>query len=417
VKCTVPALLALVTVPLLAAPAGGAAAQAMFQAATGTVATASAVEVYAPARGRPWHTLRSDTAALRAVVQARLDSLRATGSFPGVSAAITFADGRSIAVVSGVADRESRAPLSRDSRFLAGSVGKLFFAALAMQLVQEERLDLNVPIAHYLGGEPWFDRLPNAHGTTVRMLLNHTSGLVRYEFDPRVTALYTAEPDKVWTPEERLSYLFDTPAAFAPGDRWDYSDTNYIVLAMILERVTGTTAYGEIERRFIAPLRLLNTVPSDRREIPGLVQGYAGPDNPFGGRDAVIENGRLIGNPQMEWAGGGYASAPSDLATWAIALFRGRFHDAGTLAAMLEPVPARGLGQNIGYGLGVIVRPTDLGMSYGHSGFYPGYLSEVRYYPDHDVAVAVQFNTSVGRDIGRGLAAVVHDLAQLATGR
>jgi D-alanyl-D-alanine carboxypeptidase len=359
----------------------------------------------------------SDTAGLRFAVQARLDSLRAAGSFPGVSAAIMFDDGRSITVVSGVADRETSVPLTPESRFLAGSVGKLFFAALALQLVQEERLELDAPVSRYLGGEPWFDQLPNAHGTTVRMLLNHTSGLVRYEFDPRVTSIYTAEPDKVWTPEERLSYLFDSAPPFAPGEGWDYSDTNYIVLAMILERVTGTSAYAEIERRFIAPLQLARTIPSDRRDIPGLVQGYAGNDNPFGGRDAVIENGRLIGNPQMEWAGGGYASAPADLAAFALALFRGRFHDALTLAAMLEPVEARGLGQNLGYGLGVIVRPTDLGTSYGHSGFYPGYLSEVRYYPDHAVAVAVQFNTSVSRDIGRGLGAVVHDLARLAAAR
>jgi D-alanyl-D-alanine carboxypeptidase len=348
---------------------------------------------------------------LEAAVQAHLDALQGVGDFPGVTVGIALPDGTVLSVSAGVADRSTEEPLTPDSRFLAGSVGKTFFAALALELVDEGRLDLDAPIARFLGEEPWFDRLPNARDISVRMLLNHTSGLVRYEFDPEVAERITADPDKIWTPEERLAYLFDTEPPFAAGDDWVYSDTNYIVLAMILERVTGTEAYAEIERRFIDPLALRNTVPSDRRVIPGLVQGYAGADNPFGRRDLMLDEGRLIFNPQLEWAGGGYASSPLDLAVWARALFSGRFHGGDALASMVRAVPTTSA--EVDYGLGVMVRSTGLGPAYGHGGFFPGYLSEMRYYPEHDVGVAVQFNTSVGAAVGRSPSVVAHEVAEL----
>jgi D-alanyl-D-alanine carboxypeptidase len=303
-------------------------------------------------------------------------------------------------------------PLTVEARLLAGSVGKTYVAAVAMQLVGEGELDLDAPIARWLGSEPWFDRLPNARDITVRMLMRHQSGLVRYEFDPAVTRKITEEPDHVWTPEERLSYLFDQDAPFAAGQGWDYSDTNYIVLGMIIERITGSTLNRQIATRVLRPLGLVNTIPSDRRVLPGVVQGYAGPDNPFGGRDAMIEDGRFIMNPQMEWAGGGYAMTSAELARWAKALYEGRAFDASLLPRMLDGVPAPGLGRNVRYGLGVILTTTDLGPGWGHSGFFPGYLTEMRYYPDHRFAVALQFNTSVGRAIGRNPGTLLHGFAR-----
>jgi D-alanyl-D-alanine carboxypeptidase len=98
-------------------------------------------------------------------------------------------------------------------------------------------------------------------------------------------------------------------------------------------------------------------------------------------------------NPQFEWTGGGIASTAEDLARWAKALYEGEAFDSSMLAVMLDAVPAR-LGPGAEYGLGVIVRPTPLGTSWGHSGFFPGYLTEMMYFPDHRVAVAVQINSS-----------------------
>jgi len=276
---------------------------------------------------------------------------------------------------------------------MQGSVGKTYVSAVAMQLIHQGALDLDAKVSTYLGDEPWFDRLPNHADVTVRNLMNHTSGIIRYEFNDRFITDLLAAPDKVWQPVEQLAYLFDTQAPFAAGEGWDYSDTNYIILGMIIERLTGNTYYDEMRRRILEPLELHNTVPSNSRRVPGLVQGYAGVENVFRVPDAVIEGGEFAINPQFEWTGGGIASTAEDLARWAKDLYEGRAFDESMLPVMLDGVPAR-LGPNTEYGLGVIIRPTPLGTSWGHSGFFPGYLTEMAFFPDHGIAVAVQMNSS-----------------------
>ena len=330
---------------------------------------------------------------VRARVQALLDSVRQAGKYPGATLAVRMPNGEVIAIASGLSDTARRIPMRPEDRMLQGSVGKTYVAAVAMQLVAEGRLDLNARIATYLGDEPWFARLPNGASATVRQVMNHTSGLVRYEFQPEATAVLRREPYKVWTPAERLSYILGTAPPFAAGEGWEYSDTNYIILGMIIERITGRPFYDEATRRVLGPHRLTETVPSDRPEIPGLVTGYAGPRNELGGYDASIVNGRMAINPQFEWTGGGMASTTADLARWAAILYEGRAFPDSLLPVMLDAVPAR-LGQNVRYGLGVIVRTTPLGPAHGHSGFFPGYATEMAYFPDLDVAVALQINVT-----------------------
>ena len=376
-------------------------------AAIALLPAAAAAQSAAPAASA------ASVSTVRTRVQATLDSIRARGAFPGMSAGIALPDGQVLSLATGLSDTALRTPLGPDALLLAGSVGKTYVAAVALQLVSEGKLSLDEPISTYLGTEPWFSRLPNAAAITVRMLMNHTSGLVRYEFKPEFTRDLTANPDKVWRPAELVAYILDTEAPFPAGGGWDYSDTNYIVLGMIIERVAGATLNDEIARRLLRPLTLTRTVPSDRREIPGLAQGYAGPGNPFGGTDAMIVNGKFAINPQFEWAGGGYAVSGGDLARWAKALYEGRAFDRSLVAAMVDGVPAR-LGPEARYGLGAIVRPTPLGPSWGHSGFFPGYVTEMRYFPEHRIAVAFLINTSVPGALGRAPGAVIDALARAA---
>jgi len=299
---------------------------------------------------------------------------------------------------------------------LQGSVGKTYVAAVAMHLVGEGRLSLDSPVSDYLGDRDWYSRIPNAQGISVRNLMTHTSGVMRYEFKDAFTLDLTASPDKHWEPEGLLAYVLDEEAAFRPGEGWEYSDTNFILLGMIIEGITGQALYDLIRERLLEPLDLTETVPSDSRVIPGLIQGYAGPDNPFGGRDEVLlPDGRFVINPQFEWAGGGFASTPEDLARWARALYTGQAFNPDLLKLMLEGVPAR-LGPDSRYGLGVIISPTAAGPSWGHSGFFPGYLTEMAYFPALDVSVAVQVNTSVGRALGRSPRSVLIELAETAGG-
>jgi D-alanyl-D-alanine carboxypeptidase len=365
--------------------------------------------VFAPFAQKP--VAATGTNVLKKELQAKLDEWHKAGKFPGATLGVVLPDGESFGLAVGYSDRDAKIPMKPDDRMLAGSTGKTFAAAAAMQLIKEGKIGLDDKIEKYFGKEPWFNRLPNAKDITVRMLMNHTSGLVRYEFKKEFTDYLTANPMKVWTPEERLAYLFDSKAAFEAGKGWDYSDTNYIVLGMIIERVTGKDFYDEARRRFIRRFKLNDTVAQEGPVIKGVVQGYAGPNNPFGGKDAMIENGKFVVNPQLEWTGGGWASTGHDLARWAKLIYEGKAYDPSLLPQALDGVAAPMLGRETKYGLATIIRTTPAGVSYGHSGFFPGYLTDMMYFPEQKVAIAVQVNTSApgvfgGKPIGRFIAEI-----------
>ncbi|HEX7121753.1 MAG TPA: serine hydrolase domain-containing protein, partial [Gemmatimonadaceae bacterium] len=256
----------------------------------------------------PTHAQQSLEERVVARVQGYLDSLHAANRFPGAQVGVALPDGKVLALSVGWADTARHERMTTSHKLLQGSVGKTYVAAIALQLVHDGKLRLDEPIATYLGDEPWFSRLPNGRDVTVRMLMRHTSGLVRYEFMEEFTRDLTANPTRVWKPEEQIAYILDRPPPFAAGEGWEYSDTNYIVLGMIIEKITGRRYYDLAREQLLEPLRLTNTVPSDRQVIPGLSQGYAGPNNPFGGTDAMVVDGRFAINPQFEWTGGGMAS-------------------------------------------------------------------------------------------------------------
>jgi D-alanyl-D-alanine carboxypeptidase len=352
-------------------------------------ALSTAVAAQAPAQ---------DRTPLQQQLQAKFEELHKAGTFPGGTAGIVLADGSTIALAVGVSDRTAGTPMKPTDRLLLGSVGKTYVAAVALQMIHEKKFTLEDTLDKFFGKEPWFPRLANASQITVRHLMTHTSGIVRYEFNPQFTKDLSANPDKVWTGEDRLAYLFDAKPPFAPGQGWQYSDTNYIVLGMIIERVGGIPYYEQLKKRILDPHKLRDTVPADSRTVPGLVQGYAGAQNPFGGTDEMIKDGKFAVNPQFEWTGGGLAVTALDLAKWGKILYEGKAFPKEMLAKMLDAVPARGLGADAKYGLGVIIRPSPLGITYGHSGFMPGYQTELVYFPESRIAIAVQVNTSTGRN-------------------
>jgi D-alanyl-D-alanine carboxypeptidase len=170
---------------------------------------------------------------------------------------------------------------------------------------------------------------------------------------------------------------------------------------MIMEGITGTKLYDEVQRRFLGPLKLSRVVPTTSRRIPGLVTGYAGPRDPLGLPDEVVTNGVFVINPQFEWTGGGYATSARDLARWGHALYAGPAISAKMRDLMISAaVPAR-LGPETKYGLGVIVRPTTpAGPAWGHSGFFPGYQTELIHFTDSGLTMAIQINSSGPRPPG-----------------
>jgi len=355
--------------------------------------------------------------ALKKKIQATLDSLCKTGKFPGLNAGVVLPDNTVMGFASGMADSVHHIPMTPESYMMQGSVGKTYVSAIAMLLVKEGKFSLNDKVSKYLGHYEWYSKLPNAPDITIRMLMNHTSGIMRYELKDEFTRDLTANPAKVWKPEEELSYVFNEKPGFKAGEGWDYADTNYIILAMIMEQVTGEKYYDMLRKRILKPYHLAETLPSDKRKLKGLVQGYAGDDNPFGGKPEVIaDNGEFIINPQFEWTGGGIYSTSRDLAKWGKMLYEGKVFDPAMLHVMEDDaVLAPMLGKTTKYGLGVIVRESPkFGTYYGHSGFFPGYMTEMCYFPRYQMAFAIQTNSSDFKSLKVYLLRALLDIANAA---
>jgi D-alanyl-D-alanine carboxypeptidase len=324
-------------------------------------------------------------------LQEMLDAQRERHGFPGAVVGFVLPDGREGAVATGFSDLEAKKAMTPRDRLLSGSIGKTYVSAVALQLAGEKKLDLDAGIDQWFGEEPWFPRLPNGPDITVRMLMNHTSGIPEHVRLPEFGKAVGANPDRVWKPVELLEYILDAEPLHPAGEGFAYADTNYIVLGMILEKITGRPYYDELRRRVLEPLGLKDTLPSDRREIPGLVAGYAGPQTPFEKPGRTLREGRFVVNPQAEWTGGGLAGTTLDLARWARIVYRGGAFPKELMEAFLDGVPAFGGRER--YGLGVQVWSGAHGTCLGHAGWFPGYLSLMAYYRDLELALAVQFNT------------------------
>ncbi len=349
---------------------------------------------------------------LQARFQAEVETLGAQYELPGVTAAYILPDGSVGTAAAGLADIEAETPMSPESRMLAGSVGKTFVGAVAAVLAQDGVLDLDDPVASWLGDRPWFERLPNHDTITLRHLLLHTSGLpdhVDSEDFHRAWRLRRDGDDAPFEPEDLIAFVLDRPALFAVGEGWSYTDTGYLLAGLVIEAATGRSYYDTVTQRFLKPLQLTLTAPSDRCELPGLAAGYLSPDNALGlPVKTTVSPGVMAWNPRLEWTGGGLVSNPRDLVSWAKALFEGRAMSAPYLATLLQSTPV-GTDPNTRYGLGVgIHEDGPLGPTWGHGGWIPGYCSSVRYYPRFGVAVAFQINTD--RGIVGGSVPVVEDM-------
>jgi D-alanyl-D-alanine carboxypeptidase len=356
------------------------------------------------------------TAQRRARLQRVLDAYHAQAPFPGGVLAAYLSDGTTIVVATGLADRDRQTAMTTDARMLAGSVGKMFFAALALQLVAEGRLKLDEPVATYLRGASWLPRLRNADRVTLRMLLNHTSGYSEQMSDcwDSLRVARRREPFRRFDHLEAIQCLFDTPPLFEPGARFQYSDVEYDLLATIEETVTHATAYGEIQRRLLDPLGLRHTGPSDRPRLPGLVPGYAGPHSPFGVPDAMMRDGALVETPAFDWGGGGIVSTASDLARWIAAWRNGQAFPSPLWPEVSRGVDASALAPGHTWGLGMGMEATSLGDVYEHGGIFPGYLTRVRWYEKLGIALAIQVNTSEYDKLPGWAPATVLDRAAVA---
>ena len=354
--------------------------------------------------------------ALDARIKARLDELHANGEFPGVVVGYVLPDGRSGAVAAGFSDREAKTPMRPADRMFSGSVGKTYVAAVAFQLIKEGKFGLDDSVEEWLGKETWYARVPNAKQLTVRMLLGHTGGVPEYYSKASFNAQMKENLYKVWKPEELIAHILDSEPVNAPGVAFSYADTNYLLLGLIIENAAGKTYYAELDRRILKPYQLRDTEPSVRPVLRGLVPGYSNLGRQlFGFADEkTVQEGKYAFNPQMEWTGGGLISNAEDLARWARVFAAGDAIPASLREEMTKQTFPMGPNPNAPrYGLGIIVAQTPYGPALGHSGFMPGYLTEMFYLPEKKLALALQFNTDNGRTIKMNTRAFLWEVARV----
>lgn len=307
-----------------------------------------------------------------------------------------------LTTVAGLSDRSAQTPMDGAATLRLGSITKLYVAALSIELSQAGLLDLDAPISTYLGDEV-LAHLPRSLDPSVRQLLNHTSGIPDYYSE----RFYTEDWDRSepLTPVLALHAIRGLPSTIKPGERFDYSNTNYHVLALILEKVSGKTMDELLGESIFTPLSLNETFYSAISPPGDTIHGYGSPFDPWEDTFEFLENS----GPD----GGMFATA-SDVAVWIRALFSkdGAFTRIGR-AMTAHPV------QEIArkaQGLGVEMLTSRSGETiYGHTGAIDGYLSAAFYIPSADAVLVIHINRSeeqaFSKLLGQALRLILADAA------
>jgi len=292
-------------------------------------------------------------------------------------------------VAAGLANLAEHAPLRRTSDFKVASIAKTFLAALTLSLAQEGKLALDDKLARFLPD------VPNAERVSLKQLLNHTSGYDDYLTDAFVAAA-RAQPGKTWDPLALLAFAHPERLDFEPGSRFDYSDTDYLLLRMALATALGHSPIAEMRERFIAPLGLSATWFASEETVPAgtLAHGYSDLEGSGSLQDATGEPDVLGGDD------GAMVSNAADLLRWGQALFGGHVLAKPQLDEMLSFVTPseEDSASGSGYGLGV-ERFRYVGvMLYGHTGSVPGYNSILLYEPATGTAIVLAINSDPADD-------------------
>ena len=353
-------------------------------------AVPSIVAIPTSAYAAPTHPPIHLNDALAASLQKTVTTLQASKLFPGLSVAVAFPDGSIWAGQSGKAILSSRTPLTTDTLFSFGSVSKTFVAALVGRLAQRGTIGLDDPLSKYV---PTFYR---AADITVRQLLNHTSGVMDLFAVPGMGAAILADPTRVWTPEQVLAKVARSRYAFAPGKGYKYSNTDYVLLGVVIEKATGQTVASLVRSEFLTPLGLTHTFLQTEETAEGPVaHGYMTPaskprDNSAGSMLPFTAEATVVG------PAGGYVSTPTDLARWGSALYGGQILDEATLASMVDISQTSGFKAPFRptwvYGLGLEETTINGQVVWGHRGHLDGFWSSMWYMPVYGITIVVVAN-------------------------
>ncbi|MFJ6462757.1 serine hydrolase domain-containing protein [Streptomyces sp. NPDC091387] len=304
----------------------------------------------------------ASAAARPVTVQQGLDALVRADGMPAALASVKGREGRTRTYTAGVGDLATGSKVPDDGQVRIGSNTKVFTSVVVLQLVGEGRIRLDAPVDTYLPGLVRGEGI-DGRRITVRQLLQHTSGLPNYTD-------YDLQP-RDFDPRELVDIALRHEAHFAPGTEWEYSNTNYVLAGLIVQKVTGRPLAEELDRRVITRVGLRHTYFPARGETTIREPHPKGYD-----RDSAAAP--LSDVTEMDsswaWAAGQMISTNSDLNRFFTALLTGRLLPAAQLAQMRTTVPAEYFGSGARYGLGLVRMPLSCGGVYwGHGGSFPGY--------------------------------------------
>ena len=289
----------------------------------------------------------------------------------------------------GEADVKTKREIKPADKFRIGSITKTFTATVILQLVDEGKIGLDDTLDKYFPG------VPNAGDITIRDLCGMTSGLFDYTGDEGFQEALDKDPARKWEPRELVEFASSHDPLFAPGDGWDYCNTNYILLGMIIEQVTGNKIAGEYQSRIIDRLGLENTTFPDNSDMTGeYSHGYMADEE-----SGELEDITGTFDPSLAWAAGAMISNLDDLKIWARAVAGGDLLSEDAQRDRLSWVDAEMGGLDFQYGLGI----GHMEGFVGHGGDVPGYTSAMFYKPDKDATVIVLLNKNPNEEETAGL--------------
>jgi D-alanyl-D-alanine carboxypeptidase len=292
-------------------------------------------------------------------LETEIDALLATG-VPG-AIVLSRQGTRLLHTARGLGRKAPRTPMRPADRFRIASLTKTYVAAVVLQLVREQKLALDDSVERWLPG-----MVPNGRAITIRQLLNHTSGLYDYWKDERFFRQLLKNPAEAWPSRRLVEIAASHDPLFAPGARWAYSNTNYILAGLIVEAAGGRPLQVELRERLFTPLGLRETSYPDTPRIDGQhARGYLVLDKPPAQDVTAV-------TPTAAGAAGALVSTAGDVSRYYRALLAGRVIGTDQLREMQTTVAT---GKSFRYGLGLARYQMSCGPAWGHQGEFAGYLT------------------------------------------
>ncbi|MFD3930296.1 serine hydrolase domain-containing protein [Streptomyces sp. NPDC058614] len=334
---------------------------------------------------------------LTARLDKAIEDVRQEAGIPGVVVGLWMPGKGNYVRATGVADKATGEPMTTGPFFRIGSETKTFTVTALLKLLDDHRIRLDDPISKYIHGVPGGRRI------TLRHLAEMRSGLFPYSADPGFVQDLLSDPGRSFTPQELLAYGYKHKNTFKPGAQFQYSNSNYVLLGLVIEKVSGHRFVDFLDREVLRPARLHDTLFPEGAEFPDPhPRGYT--NQTLSGK---VEDS-TDWNPSWGWAAGAMISNLHDLRRWARIVATGTLLSPETQKERLKTLPTGFPGT--GYGLGILNSDGWI----GHNGSIPGYESVTVYLPSKKATLVILINTDITHEgaepsslLGRAITEIV----------